>query len=125
MTREQVSIRKRAKDMIREVRSIKGMKKSEREAEAAKILAGAKKDIQQLEIRRTGHSIPEGAVCEICHKPIITGAYTVMGSKDGKSILRHNACKPGSKSWLESNLGQTASTRKYYERNDAHAQKSQ
>jgi len=118
MTREQNSIRKRAKEVAKSIKADKSMKKSIRDAEAAKVLAGAEKDIQNLEIRRTGHTAPDNLDCAVCERKITTGDYVPIGFKDGKMIGRHKKCSPGSANWMKSRIGQTASTRKYYQKGE-------
>lgn len=114
MTRKQNVIRKRAKEMVKDIRSTKSMKRSEREIEAAKILANSEKDIQILEIQKTGNGIPKDAYCIICEKRINTGDYRILGFKDGLEIYRHECCAPGSIKWMKSKIGQASSYRKYF-----------
>jgi hypothetical protein len=115
MTREQKIIRKRAKDTAKAIRANKSMKKKERNTEAEKVLAGAEKDVEALEIRRTGNGIPDNATCIICGRKINTGDYRILGFKDGVMIYRHEACAPGSARWMKSQVGQKSNYRKYFQ----------
>lgn len=114
MTREQKTIRKRAKDTARAIKGNKSMKKKDRDAEAAKVIAGAEKDIQTIEIKKTGNSIPNDATCIICERKINTGDYRILGLKDGEVIYRHEGCAPGSVQWMKSKIGQASPHRKYF-----------
>ena len=114
MTREQKTIIKRAKEMAKTILSTKSMKKKEREAEAAKVLDHADKDVEALEIRRTGNGIVKKAYCIICEKKILTGDYRILGFKGEEMIFRHEACAPGSVKWMKSQIGQTSQWRKYF-----------
>lgn len=114
MTHEQKTIRKRAKDTAKVIRSTKGMKKKERDAEADKVITNAEKDIQMIEVKKTGNNTPEDITCIICNRKINTGDYRILGLKDGIRIYRHEACAPGSAQWMKSNIGQASSHRKYF-----------
>lgn len=114
MTREQSTIRKRAKDTARAIRGNKSMKKKDREVEASKVITGAEKDIQTMEIRRTGNGVPDNAMCIICERKINTGDYKILGFKEGEMIYRHEACAPGSARWMKSKIGEVSSFRKYF-----------
>ena len=114
MNKEQKTIMKRAKETAKGILSTKGMKKKDREAEAAKVLNGADKDVQALEIRRTGNGILKDAHCIICEKKINNGDYRILGFKDDKMIYRHEACAPGSVKWMKSSVGQASRWRKYF-----------
>ena len=114
MTREQKTIRKRAKDTARAIKANKSIKKKDRESEAAKVIAGAEQDIQTIEIKKTGNGIPANATCIICERRINTGDYRILGFKDGVMIYRHEACAPGSARWMKSKIGEASSYRKYF-----------
>jgi hypothetical protein len=114
MTREQKTIRKRAKDTAKAIKANKSMKKKDRKAEAAKVLEGAEKDIQTLESRKTGNTAPENAFCIYCERKINTGDYRIIGYRDGEKVYRHDACAPGSARWMKSKIGQTSGYRRYF-----------
>jgi len=114
MTKEQKTIRKRAKDTAKAIKANKSIKKKDREAEAAKVIAGAEQDIQTIEIKKTGNGIPDNAVCIICEKKIKTGDYRILGFKDEVMIYRHEGCAPGSSKWMKSKIGQVSGYRKYF-----------
>ncbi len=115
MTREQTAIRKRAKETAREIKKAKGMKKAERDAEIAKALQNAEAEIAAIEVRRTGNSIPQGLTCFVCGRAINTGAYRIIGYKGAEPYARHDACAPGTESWLRSEQGQRSPYRKHFE----------
>jgi len=114
MTKEQKLIKRKARITARAVRFTKGIKKTTREAQAKKIIQGADKDIQAIEIKRTGNGIPDDATCIICEKRIRTGDYRILGFKDGKEVYRHEACAPGTAKWMQSQIGMTSVYRKYF-----------
>lgn len=114
MTREQKTIKRRAKEAAHAIRSTKGMKKKEREATATKIITIAEKDIQKIEVQRTGNGIPNDAQCIICERKIKTGDYQILGFRNGEMVYRHEACVPGSSRWMKSRIGQESDYRKYF-----------